>query len=301
MGRTRDEGAASDAGSGYAGFVRPDQPPSAPRAPHAPGAAHADAELSVAADFADPQLAFAQFLARLSHELRTPLTAILGFAELLRDGVPGHVNERQRTYLDHILLSGGKLLDRLQELADLAAIDEGRRQLDRRWLAPAARLRELCARQQGGAAQRGVELVLELVEPLPAIEAEERAFDQIVCQLLDQALRCSPVGEKVTLSAREVRLGGDDASAAGTWLEVAVADHALLPRADRLQLFDALERPGPDEVWRERGAGLGLALARRLVELHGGATWARPVADGVGGVLGFRLPLRSLPRVETPT
>ena len=222
-----------------------------------------------------------RFLAQMSHELRTPLNAIIGFSELMREGVFGPLgNTRYHGYCEDIHASGSHLLQLINEVLDMAKIEAGRMTLNE---AP-VRLDHLlgrCLRLVAGMAeQAGVAIVLELPDDLPALMADEVKLQQIVINLLSNALRFTLPGGRVT-----VRVAAD-----GSGLAVAIADTGIGIPADKLELVMQPFGQADNSLQRRHdGTGLGLPLARVLVELHGGRLELDSI-EGQGTTVTVRLP-----------
>ena len=227
------------------------------------------------------------FLANMSHELRTPLNAIIGFSEMLLGGHVGPLGDKQREYVDSVRESGGHLLTVINDILDLAKIEAGKFEL--RWLErvdPAA-LAQSCAdllREQ--VRGRNVEFSVELQPELPPIEADVARIRQILLNLLDNAIKFSPLGGEVSLSVRQA---GEE------MVEFAIADNGPGMSAEEariaLQPFGQIE----DGLTRSHnGTGLGLPLAERLTELHGG-TLTIDSGKGRGTRVVVRLPRASAP------
>jgi signal transduction histidine kinase len=198
-----------------------------------------------------------EFLANMSHELRTPLNAVIGFSEVLQDELFGPLNERQREYVGDILASGKHLLALINDILDLAKVEAGRMEVD---FGPVY-LRDLL--EQGmtmireRATRHGITLECDADDGVGEINADERKVRQVVFNLLSNAVKFTPDGGRVRASAR--RVDGH--------VEVAVADTGIgIAPAVRERIFEEFEQASK----QDEGTGLGLALARRFVELHGG-------------------------------
>jgi DNA-binding response OmpR family regulator/anti-sigma regulatory factor (Ser/Thr protein kinase) len=201
------------------------------------------------------------FLANMSHELRTPLNAIIGFSELLGMGVAGELNAKQRTYVQDVLDSGHHLLTLINDVLDLSKVDAGRVELYREWLAPDEIGRSVLTIVQPLADKRGVRLEAELSPGLPRIHADSVRFKQILFNLLSNGIKFTPRGGHVCLSA----------SASDGGLTLAVSDTGIGIRPEDLpRLFQEFEQIEPALGVKPEGTGLGLALTKRLVGLHGG-------------------------------
>jgi signal transduction histidine kinase len=221
-----------------------------------------------------------EFLANMSHELRTPLNAIIGFSQLLRQQLFGPVNEKQREYLDDILSSGNHLLSLINDVLDLSKVEAGQITLE----AADFSLREALDRGvvmvRERATQNGVRLALEPGNGVDIVRGDERRVRQIVFNLLSNAVKFTPSGGSVTVAS--ARLDGE--------VHVSVTDTGPgIAAEDRERIFEEFQQTDVGLQQRE-GTGLGLALSRRLVELHGGRIWVES-EPGQGSRFVFTLPL----------
>ncbi len=227
------------------------------------------------------------FLAHMSHELRTPLNGILGFSAMLLEGHGGPLTDKGRRYATQVQQSGQHLLALINDVLDLSKVEAGRLELHREPVAVAGAVAMAVDLTRGLAAARGVAVTVEAAEPTLTVRADPVRLHQVITNLLSNAIKFTPGGGRVTVRASRARPegAGDDRrqvlQAAGDWIEIAVADTGIGidPKDfDRLfQFFEQLE----NRVRRSHeGTGLGLALTRRLVELHGG--WIRAESPGVG-------------------
>jgi signal transduction histidine kinase len=226
------------------------------------------------------------FLANMSHELRTPLNSIIGFAELLSDRTFGELNPKQALYIHNILSSGRLLLDQISEVLDLAKIDADRLELDRSELALEPLLRELAVPVASLAAQSGLSFALRIASGLPPVRVDARRINQVVLNLLSNALKFTPAGGSIELSASQ-----QPGSRTGA-IRVAVKDSGIgIAPADQPRLFQPFEQVDASYGRRQQGTGLGLALSRRLVELHGGSIDVDSAGEGHGSTFSFSLPV----------
>jgi two-component system, cell cycle sensor histidine kinase PleC len=233
-----------------------------------------------------------QFLANMSHELRTPLNAIIGFSEIIRDGRLGPVSARYRDYAHDIHSSGDHLLRLINDVLDLAKVEAGRLELREEEL-ELKKLFEDCRRLIMDRLTAGqLKFALRLPPNPPRLLGDELRLKQIVLNLLSNAVKFTQVSGRITLSA---------ATAAGGGIAIVVSDTGIgmephdipLALAPFRQLDGALAR-------RFEGTGLGLPLARRLVELHGGVLTIAST-KGHGTVVTVSLPARRvLPRAPLP-
>jgi signal transduction histidine kinase len=229
-----------------------------------------------------------EFLATMSHELRTPLNAINGFSEVLLERYFGDLNDKQEEYLNDILSSGRHLLSLISDILDLSKVEAGRMELEpsRFPLAPLLESGLVMVRER--ASRTGVLLGLDVGPEVGEIEADERKVKQVLFNLLSNAVKFTPPGGRVDVAARSAREG----------VEITVRDTgAGIAAEDQGRIFEAFRqaRPGKDHG---EGTGLGLALTRRLVELHGGRIGVESV-PGTGSTFTVALPRRPTP-VGTP-
>jgi signal transduction histidine kinase len=223
-----------------------------------------------------------EFLANMSHELRTPLNAIIGFSQVLREQLFGEVNEKQKEYLDDILGSGNHLLALINDILDLSKVEAGQIELE---LAPFS-LREalergvVMVREQ--AMNDGVQVELAAAPEVDIVTGDERRIRQVIFNLLSNAVKFTPAGGAVDVSAAQVD-GEVRVSVADTGPGIAPEDHE--------RIFEEFQQTEAGIEQRE-GTGLGLALSKRLVELHGGRIWVDSEV-GSGSTFVFALPSRA--------
>jgi signal transduction histidine kinase len=220
------------------------------------------------------------FLANMSHELRTPLNAIIGFSEVLLEKMFGEVNEKQLDYLKDIHSSGKHLLSLINDILDLSKIEAGRMDLDVADFDLRSALQNALTLVKERAQRHGIELALEADEAIGSFRADERKFKQIMLNLLSNAVKFTPEGGRVGVRARSV----------GDAVEVAVADTGVgISAEDQKSVFDEFKQVGRDYTKKAEGTGLGLALTKRFVELHGGSIRLES-APGRGSTFTFTIP-----------
>ena len=225
-----------------------------------------------------------QFLANVSHELRTPLNSVIGFSELLLTGqVEGApLSGTQRDYLDTISRNGRHLLQLINELLDLSKIAAGRMDLRLEAVPLDALLREAVDSVRAQLEARRHRLALEPAPEPVSVRADRGRVLQILLNLLSNAIKFTPDGGHVMLTAR-VEDGGRH-------VRVAVRDTGIgIAPEDRAKLFQEFVQLDAAPSRRYEGTGLGLALSKRLVELHGGAIGVES-ALGQGSTFWFTLP-----------
>jgi signal transduction histidine kinase len=223
-----------------------------------------------------------EFLANMSHELRTPLNAIIGFSQVLREEMFGTVNEKQAEYLDDILSSGNHLLSLINEVLDLSKIEAGQVELEMARFSLREALERGVVMVRERATQEGVHLALDADATVDLVEGDERRIKQVIFNLLSNAVKFTPPGGAVEVSATRVN-GEVRISVADTGPGIALEDHQ--------RIFEEFQQTEAGLEQRE-GTGLGLALSKRLVELHDGRIWLES-EPGHGSTFVFTLPVRS--------
>jgi signal transduction histidine kinase len=226
-----------------------------------------------------------EFLANMSHELRTPLNAIIGFSEVLQEQMFGELNPKQTEYVQDIHASGLHLLSLINDILDLSKVEAGRMELE---LAPFSLpvalenaltlIRERAVRHELTVEQVVDGRVGELV-------GDERKIRQILLNLLSNAVKFTPPGGRIVVAA----------APADGMIEVSVTDTGIgIAASDQEAIFEEFRQVGTDYARKREGTGLGLSLAKRFVELHGGRIWVKSEL-GKGSTFTFTLPVRRWP------
>ena len=220
-----------------------------------------------------------EFLANMSHELRTPLNAILGFSEVLNDGIYGELNPKQAEYLRDIHSSGQHLLSLINDVLDLAKVEAGRMELLIEVFDVPSAVESAVTLVRERAMRHGVQLTLEMDELLGEFTGDERKFKQILLNLLSNAVKFTPKGGSVTVSAKAT----DD----GVQVSVRDTGIGIAPEFQE-KIFEAFRQAGGSHNITREGTGLGLTLARRFVEMHGGKMWLESKL-GAGSTFTFNI------------
>jgi len=221
-----------------------------------------------------------EFLANMSHELRTPLNAIIGFSEVVKIGMFGPLNARYREYGGHIFDSGSHLLNLINELLDLSKLEAGQFKLSEEVVDVPQVIRESLRIVENQAGKANV-TISDLVAPdLPLVRADERRLRQILINLLANAVKFTPDGGRIVLAAAE-RNGG---------MEISVSDTGIgMTKDDISKALEPFVQIESQVSKRHEGTGLGLPLAKQLVELHGGTLTIESEAD-FGTIITVTLP-----------
>lgn len=224
-----------------------------------------------------------EFLAAVSHELRTPLTVISGSIELLAKQ-RNELSANARKLVDQAERHVGRLQRNVEDLLDIAQLQEARIELQREFVAIPALLEEVAAAHEPIASAKSQRIVLSTPDGLPPVLVDRRRMQQAIGNLVLNASRYAPDGTEIRLRAER----------AGEEIRFAVADQGPgIPAAERQRVFDKFFR-GERTKQHTSGTGLGLAIARTLVELHGGRIWLED-SDGPGALFVIAIPHEPIP------
>jgi GAF domain-containing protein len=222
-----------------------------------------------------------EFLASMSHELRTPLNAIIGFSDVLLQGMFGETNEKQTEYLRDIHASGQHLLSLINDILDLSKIEAGRMDLDAAAFDLPAAIDDAMLLMRERAGRRGIALERHVDARVGEIHADQRKVKQVLLNLLSNAVKFTPEGGRIDVRAGLAN-GTAEISVTDTGIGIAPENHDAV--------FEEFRQVGAADKKAE-GTGLGLALCRKFVELHGGRIWVKSQV-GAGSTFTFTLPLR---------
>ncbi len=229
------------------------------------------------------------FLANMSHELRTPLNAIIGFSEIMREGMAGPLAENQRDFLRDIWESGKHLLRLINDILDISKIEAGKTALELGEFSLNEVLKSCAFMLKEKALKHGIALDLEVSDKVDFIIADQIKIKQVVLNLLSNAMKFTPDGGRVGISARR----GE-----GCWL-VTIWDTGIgIAEQDLSRLFLPFQQLEASATKKYEGTGLGLHLSRKFVEAHGGKIWVES-APGQGSRFSFTIPDR--PSAERPS
>jgi signal transduction histidine kinase len=221
-----------------------------------------------------------QFLANMSHELRTPLNCINGFSEMLLARMFGDLNEKQEEFLRDINSSGEHLLALINDVLDLSKIEAGRMELFLGSFDPGITLDNTVMLIKERATRRGIAVNLSVDDQLERWVGDERKLRQVMLNLLSNAIKFTPEGGRIDVMAT---LDGNE-------MVVAVSDTGVgIKPEDQERIFEEFQQAGSDYTKKAEGTGLGLALTKKFIELHGGTIQVEST-EGQGSTFTFRLP-----------
>jgi len=250
------------------------------------------------------------FLANMSHELRTPLNAVIGFSEILQDEMFGKLNEKQQGYVKNILGGGKHLLELINDILDLAKVESGKMDLDLCKVSVKESLNASLTMLKEKAMKHRIRLGCEIAPDADIeIEADERKLKQIMFNLLSNAVKFTTEGGAVRVTAHRVK--GPVASSQETrtpdpgprtldndFIEISVADTGIgIVPEDIPKLFSEFTQLENAYTKQHEGTGLGLALTKRLVELHNGRIWVES-EPGKGSRFTFTIPVKQVSPIE---
>ena len=222
-----------------------------------------------------------EFLASMSHELRTPLNAVLGYAELIQDGIYGDVPTKTREVLERIQANGRHLLGLINDVLDLSKIEAGQLKLENADYALRDVVQTIQASTESLVAEKKLALRVMLPDILPDARGDERRIAQVLLNLVGNAIKFTDAGEVV------VSVAVDE-----TTFEIAVTDTGQgIPVDEQQKIFEEFHQVDSSSTRRKGGTGLGLAISKRIVELHGGRIWVES-EPGCGSSFRFVIPIQ---------
>lgn len=220
------------------------------------------------------------FLATVSHELRTPLTSIIGYSEMIIEGIAGDINEEQREFLNTIHEKGEQLLELIKSLLDLSKLESGTMSLRRADTDCGKLAEQVVSTLAPDARKRGVNLGVVVEPDLPTLFADAGRLRQVLNNLTENALKFTPEGGEVTISVSRVLLPSEDGGGFGSALMVPLERPAIqfcvrdsgigIPPEQRDRVFDAFYQVDNSSTREVGGTGLGLSIVKRLVDAHDG-------------------------------
>jgi PAS domain S-box-containing protein len=243
-----------------------------------------DTSLELRAEAEAATRAKSEFLANMSHELRTPLNSILGFSEMLQDQIFGPLNEKQWEYVTHVIDSGRHLLELINDILDLSKVESGRMELEVGPLQVTSMLGNSIMMIKEKALRHRLKLELSIAEDVKDIRivADEIRLKQIMFNLLSNAAKFTPEGGSIRVYAEKE----------ADHLVITVSDTGIgIQSEDRERVFEKFVQLRSTQTRKQIGTGLGLALTRRMVELHGGRIWVESEGLGKGCTFTVSIPM----------
>jgi PAS domain S-box-containing protein len=220
-----------------------------------------------------------EFLANMSHELRTPLTAIIGFSDVLKNEIFGELNDKQKRHVQHINNGGKHLLDLINDILDLAKVEAGKMELNLEMLAISDIIEDIRSSVSPMAAKKNIEL--KIINNIEAQEmsADKMKFKQIMLNLLSNAIKFTPENGKVLVTAK--KKDGE--------ITISVSDTGIgISKEMYESIFNPFMQVDSSNKREYGGTGLGLALVKQLVEMHGGKIWVES-EEGKGSTFTFTI------------
>ena len=224
-----------------------------------------------------------EFLANMSHELRTPLNSVIGFSDVLLDETFGPLNEKQSKYISNVLGSGKHLLDLINDILDISKLEAGEMELQCEDVSVLEMIAETLSTLAPMASKKDVIMDVDIDPQLSVIYADRSKFMQILSNLVNNAIKFTPGPGRVTILGC---ITGDVA-------QLSVSDTGIgISEKDQGSLFDPFKQVDSAASREYQGTGLGLALVRQFVELHGGEVWVES-EKGEGTTFTFTIPLKT--------
>ncbi len=221
-----------------------------------------------------------EFISQVSHELRTPLTSIKGYIDNLRDGVAGALKEKQQHYLDRMAKNADHLVRLINDLLDVSRIESGKLALNLTTLSLRDLVAEVINTLRPIAAEKGLEIIANEFERGSQIRGDYAKLEQVMINLLGNAIKFTPRGGRITITMEQEE----------QCLKTSIRDTGIgIPRDKRSQIFERFYRIEPESPTKVNGTGLGLYIAKNLIEMHGGRIWVTSEV-GKGSEFSFILP-----------
>jgi signal transduction histidine kinase len=235
------------------------------------------------------------FLATVSHELRTPLTSVIGYSEMLIEGLAGALTDEQRDYVQIIMEKGDQLLQIITEVLDISKIEAGNIQLSCEWVQLPVLIQQISDSMMPHARSKEIALRYVVPQNLPPIWADRAKTRQAILNLVANAIKFTPRGGEVNLvaEASQMEVAGDSAiSVKRPAVVIRVVDNGIgIPEGSREKVFEAFYQVDSSSTREYGGTGLGLSIVKNFVEAHGGQVWVE-AGDSVGSVFVVRLPVK---------
>jgi signal transduction histidine kinase len=251
-------------------------------------------------------IAKGRFLANMSHEFLTPLNAVIGFSQILLTQNAEDLDEKQIKYVSNIQDSGQHLLNMVKRVLELSKIESEIEELEMSEFDPNEELQNAFSMVQGSADKKNISLSLDIQSKLPSIVADQKKFRQIVFNLLDNAVKFTADhgeiyltadvvdGSKLKAQSRDSQHSDSDFEPNRDWIQISVQDNGIgIKPEDQERIFSIFEQVDTSTKRLFGGTGLGLAMSRKLVELHKGNIWVESEGEQKGSLFSFALSLNA--------
>ena len=238
------------------------------------------------------------FLGVVSHELRTPLTSIIGYSEMLSEGIAGPLVGDQKKFVQTINQKGEQLLELIMSLLDLSKLESGTMSLHKNTVAVAELLSEVASTLEPKARKKTIAIDCDVDPDLPAVQGDRERLRQVFLNLVDNAIKFSAIESTVRLTAvMAAPADGSDEEGfsllepSRRMLEIRVIDTGIgIPEEERARIFDAFYQIDSSSTREHEGTGLGLSIVKRLVDAHGGRVFVT-ANHPTGAVFSVVLPI----------
>ncbi|RLC37965.1 hypothetical protein DRH27_03415 [Candidatus Falkowbacteria bacterium] len=231
-----------------------------------------------------------EFISIASHQLRTPLTIIKGYISMILEGSFGELTEGEEDSLEKVYESNERLIQLVENLLNISRIESGRLQFNFERMQLEILTHSVCEELETSAKKKGVKLVLKAPKKtLPAIKIDQEKIRQVIMNLIDNAIKYTKKGT-VTIYVKKIKPSGLKGIEEG--IEFSVADSGMgITRTDLPNLFKKFSRGTDTSLVHTEGTGLGLFVAKQMIEAHHGKIWAESKGDGKGSRFCFVLPI----------
>ena len=222
-----------------------------------------------------------EFLANMSHELRTPLNSIIGFSDVMFDGLTGELGPKQKNYMKHISDSGHHLLNLINDILDISKVEAGKMELHIDMLNMKTVIDDIVAMTQTLTSRKNISVNVDVQENMPTLRADRSKIKQIMYNLMGNAIKFTDDGGKITILTK----------VKGKKILVSIIDNGIgISTEDQKKLFKPFSQIDSSISRSYQGTGLGLALVKELIELHGGNIRVESEV-GKGSNFTFELPI----------